>query len=50
MKKVTAILAVVVLSLGMLSCESDANQDDDQVYVDSLNSCDDCGEVTTKGN
>ena len=50
MKKVTAVFAVVVLSLGMFSCTSDASQEEDQLYINNPTACDDCGHVTTKGN
>ncbi|MCR1026342.1 MULTISPECIES: hypothetical protein [Cellulophaga] len=50
MKKLVAVFAVVVLSLGMFSCTSEASQDEDQLYVNSPVACDDCGEVVTKGN
>ncbi len=40
MKKVAAVFALVVLSLGMLSCDADANAQDDNLF--EVQACDDC--------
>jgi hypothetical protein len=40
MKKVAAVFAIVVLSLGMLSCDADATAQDDNLF--DAQACDTC--------
>jgi hypothetical protein len=45
MKKVLAVVAVVIMNLGMLSCTSDSATQDDSVYdvqASASEACDDC--------
>jgi len=47
MKKVAAVFAMVVLTLGMVSCDADLNAQDDQAY--DVTACDDCETKTDPG-
>tara|TARA_R110002050_G_scaffold16019_2_gene48947 strand:- start:42090 stop:42236 length:147 start_codon:yes stop_codon:yes gene_type:complete len=47
MKKVVAVFAVVVLSLGMFSCTADSTAQDDSLY--DVQACDGCESPITKG-
>lgn len=44
MKKVAAVIALVVLSIGMVSCDADATTQDEQLF--EAEACDTC-EVKT---
>lgn len=46
MKKVAAVIALVVLSLGMVSCDADANAQDEQLFEAQAEECNTC-EVPT---
>ncbi len=45
MRKIVAVVAVVVMNLGMLSCTSDSATQDDNLYeiqASASQDCDDC--------
>ncbi|WP_156125345.1 hypothetical protein [Cellulophaga sp. Hel_I_12] len=47
MKKVAAVFAMVVLTLGMVSCDAEANVQDDQAY--DVQACAECETKTETG-
>tara|TARA_R110002012_G_scaffold322096_1_gene555354 strand:+ start:41516 stop:41665 length:150 start_codon:yes stop_codon:yes gene_type:complete len=47
MKKVAAVFAMVVLTLGMVSCDTDVNAQEDQAY--EVQACDTCEVKTDPG-